>query len=146
MQKTVEENIKVAEAAMKDGQEAFKTASEKFAKGAEELTAFGKANLEALVKSGEISAKNGESLGTEIAEFSKKSFEDGMKAAYDLASAKTPTEFVEKQIAFAQPAFEAYGEQMTKISKLAMDNAQSAFAPIQERIKAAGEFKPTSLI
>jgi hypothetical protein len=70
---------------------------EKLSKGFEGLTAFGQENVDALVKSSEIAAKAAEGIGTEIGAYSKKSFEDGVAAAHELASAKTLTELIEKQ-------------------------------------------------
>ena len=62
---------------------------EKLSKGFEGLTTFGQENVDAIVKSSEIAAKAAEGIGTEISAYSKKSFEDGVAAAQDFASAKT---------------------------------------------------------
>ena len=60
------------------------------------------------MKSSEIAAKAAEGIGTEISAYSKKSFEDGVAAAQDFASAKTLTELFEKQTSYAQTAFEGF--------------------------------------
>ena len=75
---------------------------EKLSKGFEGLTTFGQENVDAFVKSSEIAAKAAEGIGTEIGAYSKKSFEDGVAAAQDFASAKTLTELFEKQTSYAQ--------------------------------------------
>ncbi len=112
---------------------------EKFSKGFEGLTAFGQENVDALVKSSEIAAKAAEGIGTEISAFSKKSFEDGVAAAQDFASAKTLTELFEKQTSFAQASFEGLVSQATKMNEIYVAAAKDISAPISARVTAATE-------
>ena len=102
---------------------------EKLSKGFEGLTAFGQENVDALVKSSEIAAKAAEGIGTEIGAYSKKSFEDGVAAAQDFASAKTLTELFEKQTSYAQTAFEGFVSQATKMNEIYVAAAKDITAP-----------------
>ena len=110
---------------------------EKLSKGLEGLTSFGQENVDAFVKSGEIAAKAAEGIGTEISAYSKKSFEDGVAAAQDFASAKTLTELFEKQTSYAQTAFEGFVSQATKMNEIYVAAAKDISAPLGARVSAA---------
>lgn len=112
---------------------------EKFSKGFEGFTAFGQENMDALVKSTEIAAKAAEGIGSEVSAFSKKSFEDSVAAAQDLASAKTMTELFEKQTAFAQSYFEGIFQQSSKMNEIIVAATKEITAPIGARVTAATE-------
>ncbi len=107
--------------------------------GLEDVTAFGQLNADALTKASELATKAAENLNEEITSYSKKSYEDGVAAAKDLASAKTPTEFFEKQSAFAQAAFEGFAAQATKMNEMFAATAKEVTAPIGARFEAATE-------
>ena len=106
-------------------------------KGIEDVTAFGQLNADALTKASELATKAAESINEELTSYSKKSFEDGVAAAKDLASAKTAPEFFEKQSAFAQAAFEGFVAQATKMNEIFSATAKEVTAPIGERLEAA---------
>ena len=112
---------------------------EKLSKGFEGLTTFGQENVDAIVKSSEIAAKAAEGIGTEISAYSKKSFEDSVAAAQDLASAKTLTELFEKQTSYAQTAFEGFVSQATKMNEIYVAAAKDISAPLGARVSAATE-------
>jgi phasin family protein len=122
-----------------DTQKAVTEQFEKLSKGLEGLTTFGQENVDALVKSSEIAAKAAEGIGTEISAYSKKSFEDGVAAAQDFASAKTLTELFEKQTSYAQTAFEGFVSQATKMNEIYVAAAKDISAPIGARVNAATE-------
>ncbi|OUS08881.1 hypothetical protein A9Q96_00625 [Rhodobacterales bacterium 52_120_T64] len=108
-------------------------------KGFEEVTEFGQLNADALTTASELATKAAENLNEEITSYSKKSFEEGVAAAKDLASAKTPVEFFEKQSAFAQAAFEGFTAQATKMNEIFATTAKEVTAPIGARFEAATE-------
>jgi phasin family protein len=108
-------------------------------KGIEDVTAFGQLNVDALTKASELATKAAEGINEEITSYSKKSFEDGVAAMQDLASAKTATELFEKQSVFAQSAFEGFVAQATKMNEIFTATAKEVTAPIGERFDAATE-------
>jgi phasin family protein len=112
---------------------------EKFSKGIEGLTTFGQENVDAFVRSSEIAAKAAEGIGTELGAYSKKSFEEGVAAAQDLASAKTLTELFEKQTSYAQSAFEGFVSQATKMNEICVAAAKDITAPLGARVTKATE-------
>ena len=112
---------------------------EKMTKGVEEATQFGQENMEALVASGKVIAKATEEVNAEIVAFSKKSYQDGMAAAKELTSAKSVSEFFEKQTAFAKTSFEAYVAEATKLNEIYASAAKDAFEPLNARFTKATE-------
>ena len=117
--------------------EQAKGAMEKSAKMAEDFVAFGKGNIEALVESSKIAAKNVEALGQEAADYAKTSFESASEAAKTLAAAKSPTEFMKLQGDYARTAFDtmiAEGSRSTeRMLKMFGEFAQ----PISNRVAVA---------
>jgi len=135
----VQEATAKVESFVADTQKTVTEQFEKLSKGFEGLTAFGQENVDALVKSSEIAAKAAEGIGTEVAAYSKKSFEDGVAAAQDFASAKTLTELFEKQTSYAQNAFEGYVNQATKMNEIYVAAAKDISAPLGARVTKATE-------
>ena len=120
-----------------DAQKTMNETVEKMTKGFEEASAFGQDNLDAMMKSGEIAAKAAEGFGAEVSTFTKKSFEEGVAAAKDMAAAKTMTELFEKQSAFAQSMFDGWMKQTTKMNEMMISAAKDMTAPMGERVTAA---------
>ena len=106
---------------------------DKITKGVNDATAFGQQNVDAFVKSSEVATKVAEGLGEEITAFSKKSFEDTVAAAQDMAASKTATELFEKQSAFATAAFEGFVAQATKMNAIFTSAAKDISAPLNAR-------------
>jgi phasin family protein len=138
-QNVMQDATSKAETFVTDSQKTVTERLEKFSKSFEGLTSFNQENVDALVKSSEIAAKAAEGIGTEISAYSKKSFEDGVAAAQDFASAKTLTELFEKQTSYAQTAFEGLVSQATKMNEIYVAAAKDITAPIGARVSAASE-------
>jgi phasin family protein len=136
-QNVMQEATAKVETFVADAQKNATEQFEKFSKGIEGFSAFSQENVDALVKSSEIAAKAAEGISTEISAYSKKSFEDGVAAAQDFASAKTLTELLEKQTSFAQTAFEGFVSQATKMNEIYVAAAKDITAPIGARVSAA---------
>lgn len=110
---------------------------EKFSHRLQGLSSFSQQNLEAFARSSEISAKALESIGSEVAAYTKKSYEDRVAAAQDISSAKTVAELVEKQTSFVQHAFENWAQQAIRMSAIYTAAARDIAAPLGERFSAA---------
>lgn len=122
--------------------DAQKTVAEgvtKLTRGMEDAAQFGQENLDAVVTSSRIAAKAHETAGAEVAAFTKKSYEDSLAAAKDLAASRSVTEAMEKQTAYAKSAFEAYVSEATKLNDIYVAATREAFAPLNERFTAAVE-------
>ena len=112
---------------------------EKAAKSLETVTAFGQETLDALLKSQNVAAKAAEEIQAEVIAFSKKTVEEGVAHAKDLATAQTVTAFVEKQAGFAKESLDAMMRQSTKMSELLVAASKEVFAPLTARATAAAD-------
>ncbi len=122
-----------------DAQKSMGDNMEKFSHRLQGLSSFNQHNLEAFARSSEISAKALESIGSEFAAYTKKSYEDRVAAGQDISTAKTMAELVEKQTSFAQHAFEGWAQQAVKMSAIYTSAAKEIAAPLGERFSAATE-------
>ena len=121
-----------------------KTAIERNTKLAEELTELTQGNVEAFVASSRVAAKGAETIGQDIAAYSRKSFEDASSALKSFAEVKSPTDFFRLQADFVRNQFDAAVAESSKLSeqviKLAGDVAQpltNRYSVAAERVKAA---------
>jgi phasin family protein len=116
-----------------------KAAFEKSAKAGEELTEFTKGNMEALAVSAKTAAKGAESLGQEIADYSKKSFETATATMKSMASVKTPTELFQLQSDYAKTSFDSAVAEASKLSEAWLKLAGDVFQPLSSRYAIAAE-------
>ena len=119
--------------------EQVEKASAQLLKGYEEYTAFSKANLDALVKSGTVAAKGAEDLNKELLAFARASFDKSVAAGRALLSAKSINEVVELQNSYAKQSFDSFVAEATKLQELSVKVANEAFAPLNARVNAAVE-------
>ena len=129
---------KVEEIAV-ETQKTMEEGVEKMTKGIENAAAFGQDNVEAVVTSSKIATKAAESMGAEIAAYSKKAYEDSMAAAKELTACKSVSEFVEKQTEFGKTSIEGFVAEATKLNEMYAAAAKEAFAPLNARFTAAAE-------
>lgn len=122
-----------------DTQKTMEEGVQKMTKGIENVTAFGQENVEAVTLSSKIAAKAAETMGAEIAAFSKKTYEDSMAVAKDLTTCKSVTEFIEKQTEFSKASIEGFVNEATKLNEMYAAAAKEAFAPLNARFTAAVE-------
>jgi len=104
---------------------------------------FGQENLDAVMKSSEVAMKAAEGINAEVTAFSKKSFEDSVAAAKDLTTAKSATDFFEKQGAFMKTSFEGFMAQATKMNEMFGQTAKEVSAPLNARVTAAQDMAKT---
>ncbi|HEX8192261.1 MAG TPA: phasin family protein [Allosphingosinicella sp.] len=122
-----------------DVNERAKTAIERNSRVAEELTELTKGNVEAIVASTKVAAKGVETLGQELAEFSRKSFEDASAAMKGIADVKSPTDFFRLQSDFARSQFDLMVAETSKLSETMIKLAGQAAEPITGRYSVAAE-------
>jgi phasin family protein len=131
--------VKTIETTAADMQKTVTEQIEKATKSMESVTAFGQETVDALVKSQTIAAKAAEEIQAEVIAFSKKTVEEGVAHAKDLAAAQTVTDFIEKQTGFAKASMTAFMSQSTKLNELMMSAMKEAMAPINARMTAAAD-------
>lgn len=122
-----------------DVNERAKTAIERNTRFAEELTELSKGNVEAMVASTKVAAKAVETIGQEVAEFSRKSFEDASAALKGIADVKSPTDFFRLQSDFARSQFDMMVAETSKLSETMIKFAGQAAEPITDRYSVAAE-------
>ena len=122
-----------------EAQKTMEEGVQKMTQGLETATVFGQENVEAVVTSSKIAAKAAETMGAEIAAYSKKAYEDGMAAAKELTTCKSVSEFFEKQTAFGKTSIEGFVAEATKLNEMYAAAAKEAFAPLSARFTAAVE-------
>ncbi len=133
------ETQKQVETMTAEAQKTMGESVEKLTRGMEQAASFGQQNMDAVVASSRIAAKAHETAGAEVAAYTKKSYEDGLAAAQDLAAAKTLPELMEKQTAFARTALEAYVSEATKLNDIYVTATREAFAPLNDQFTKAVE-------
>ena len=122
-----------------EAQKNMSQSMEKMAKSFEDAAAFNQASVDAMMKSTTVSMKGMEELNAELMAFSKRSMEESVAAAKDLAASKSVMEMVEKQGAFAKSWTDGFMKQMTKINELALAASKDAMEPLSARASAAAE-------
>jgi phasin family protein len=116
-----------------------KTAFERNTRFAEELTELSRGNVEALVASTKVAAKGFETIGQEVAEFGRKSFEDASSALKSFADVKTPADLFRLQTEFVRSQFDAVVAESSKLSEVAIKLAGDIAQPLTNRATVAAE-------
>ena len=135
---TTEITTKIQDA-VKDAAAKAKTFAEKGQAGLGEVSEFAKGNVEAMVASTKILASGMQEMGKGYATEAKTAFETMTADAKDLASAKSPTEFFEKQTAILKKNFDAAVAKSSKSSEAMLKLANEAFQPLSTRMSLAME-------
>jgi hypothetical protein len=90
-----------------------------------------KANIDATMKSFEVTAKNVQAITTEMADYTKRSFENGTKTLEKLVGVKSLDKAIEVQSEYARASFEDYFAETAKLGKLCTEMGQEAFKPYE---------------
>ncbi|MPZ59491.1 MAG: phasin family protein [Rhizobiales bacterium] len=103
-------------------------------KSLEDMQKFGKDNVEATLKSFDAYAKNVQSIAQEVADYSKKSVDDGTKTVEKLFGAKSFDNAIEIQNAYLKSAYEGFVSQATKLGSLYADLARETYKPFESQV------------
>ena len=87
-------------------------------------------NVEVAMKSFGSVSIGFQALATEVAEYSKKSFEDNSALVERMLGVKTIDKAIEVQSAFIKSSYETYLARMTKIGELYADLAKESYRPV----------------
>jgi phasin family protein len=104
-----------------------------------DLSAFHKNSVEAVIASATTASKGFEELNALAAGYAKKSMEDGMTAAKSLASAKSVQEVIEIQSDYTKSSLEAYLANVNTVSDHVSSMMKDSMKPLNERFAAAVE-------
>jgi len=116
-------------------------------KGFDELSHYGKANLDAMLTAGTIAARAFEQIGRELVAFNQEALEANMASARALFGAKDIQEALKLQGDLARQNLDRMIDRSTKISHLSLKLAGEAAEPINKRLgeTVEGFVKPAAL-
>jgi hypothetical protein len=100
-------------------------------KNFEDMQKMSKDSMDATMKSLGTLSKATQAIATEVADYSKKSFEDGTKVMEKLLGAKSLDKAIEIQTDYAKTAYEGFVAQATKIGELYADLAKETYKPFE---------------
>jgi hypothetical protein len=102
-----------------------------------ELQAVGKENVETAMKSAETMSKGAQAIAVEVADYSKKAFEDGTAALEKLFGVKSLEKAIELQSEYAKSSYEGFVAKATKIGELYTDLAKEGYKPFEAMMAKA---------
>lgn len=106
-------------------------------KNFEDMQKMGKDSMDATMKSFGTLSKATQAIAAEVADYSKKSFEEGTKVVEKLLGAKSLDKAMEIQADYAKTAYEGFVAQTTKIGELYADLAKETYKPFESYIAKA---------
>jgi len=106
-------------------------------KNIEDVQKMSKDNMDATMKSFGMLSKATQAIATEVADYSKKSFEDGTKVVEKLLGVKSLEKAIEIQTDYAKTAYEGFVAQATKIGELYADLAKETYKPFEAYVAKA---------
>jgi phasin family protein len=107
----------------------------------EDMQKVGKDNVEATMKSFGAFSKGLQAIAVEMADYSKKSFEEGTAATEKLFGAKSLEKAIEVQSDYFKTAYESFVSEATKLGELYSDLAQEAYKPFEGYLNKAAIVK-----
>ena len=106
-------------------------------KNFEDLQQVGKENVDVALKSMGALSKSAQAIAVEVADYSKKSFEDGTAALEKLFGVKSLDKAIEVQTEYAKTAYEGFVAEATKLSELYTDLAKETYKPFETAMAKA---------
>lgn len=97
----------------------------------EEMQKLGKDNVDATLTSLNVMSKGFQTIAVEMADYTKKAFEDGSAATEKLLGAKSLDKAIEVQSDYLKTAYEHFVSQATKVGELYAGLAQEAYKPFE---------------
>ncbi len=132
------------ESAMATGKATFEQAATKSReaietgmKNVDEFAGLARGNVEAMLASSRAAAQGIEAIAREVADFSRKTFEETTAAARAMTTVKTPNELMQLQNDFAKTQFDAAVAEMSKLSETMVKLMGEVFEPMQARATVA---------
>ena len=106
-------------------------------KSFEDMQKLGKDSADATMKSLGALTKSAQAIAMEMADYSKKAFEDGAAATERLFGAKSLESAVEVQSDYLKGAYEGFMSQTAKLGQLYSDLAQEVYKPFESYVNKA---------
>ncbi len=103
-------------------------------KSFEEAQNWGKQGFDAYVASATAWTKGMQVIATEVADYSRKSFDEGSAMVEKAVAAKSFDKALEVQQGFVKTASEAYVGEVTKLGEMYKEAAQEAYKPFEASV------------
>ena len=100
-------------------------------KGFEDVQKLSKDNMDQAMKSFGTVSKSFQAIAVEVADYSKKSFEEGSATLEKLLGAKSLEKAIEIQTDYAKSAYEGFIAGATRIGELYADLAKETYKPFE---------------
>jgi len=108
-------------------------------KNLEDMQKFGKDNMDATLKSFGAVSKSVQAIAVEVADYSKKSFEESTAAVEKLFGAMSIEKAMELQSDYVKLAYEGFVAEATKLGELYADLAKESYKPFESYLAKAGK-------
>ena len=110
-------------------------------KNFEDIQKASKDSMDVTMKSFGVFSQATQAIAAEVADYSKKSFEDGTKVLEKLLGVKSLDKAIEIQADYAKTAYEGFVAQATKIGELYADLAKESYKPFEAYVGKAAPVK-----
>jgi hypothetical protein len=100
-------------------------------KNFDDMQKLGKDNMDVAMKSFGAVSKGFQAIAAEVADYSKKSFEQGTAALEKLMGAKSVDKAMEVQSDYIKSSYEGFVAEATKIGELYADIAKESYKPYE---------------
>lgn len=106
-------------------------------KNFEDLQQVSKENVDVAMKSMGVLSKGSQAIAVEVADYSKKAFEDGAATLEKLFGVKTFEKAIELQTEYAKTAYEGFVAKASRIGELYADLAKETYKPFESLMAKA---------
>ena len=106
-------------------------------KNLEDLQQVSKESVDLAMKSVGTVSKSAQAIAVEIADYSKKSFEDSTAALEKLFGVKSIEKAIELQTEYAKSAYEGFVAEATKIGEMYTAMAKESYKPFETMLAKA---------
>lgn len=97
----------------------------------DEIQGYGKENVDVALKSFGAASKGAQAIATELADYSKKAFEDGAAAFEKLLGVRSVEKALEVQQNYLKDAYEGFVSKATRLGEMYADLAKEAYKPYE---------------
>jgi hypothetical protein len=97
----------------------------------DEMQKLGKDNMDFTLRSLGAVSKSAQAIAVEVADYSKKSFEQGTQAMERLFGVKSLDKAIEVQTEYAKTAYEQFVAQASKLGTLYAELAKESYKPLE---------------
>jgi hypothetical protein len=100
-------------------------------KNFDDVQKLGKDGVDASLKSFHAASKGAQAIAIEVAEYTRRSFEQNTSALEQLLGARTLESAIEVQTEYAKSAYEGFVAQATRFGELYADIAKETYKPFE---------------